>query len=109
MRVFSVIVACLSAAMGIACVLAAPKFRAMFENTEAALPIVLKTSGWVPGGVLIVLAGLLIALVVAKRAKLAGILAVPTFLFLIGTAVVLPTVLMPLLTRLIHRVGTDKK
>jgi O-antigen ligase len=80
----------------------------MYEDMGATLPNLtttfLNTSGWIPGGIFLILAGLLVALVALKKPRFAGIVAVPTLLFLIGTAVVLPKVLMMPLSQIIRDV-----
>ncbi len=112
MRTFSIIVASLALAAGIGCVSVVSKFRAMYEDMGATLPNLtitfLNTSGWIPGGIFLILAGLLVALVALKKQRIAGNVAVPTLLFLIGTAVVLPTVLMMPLSQVIRDVGASR-
>ena len=112
MRAFSIIVACLALAAGIVCVSIVSRFRVMYEELGLTLPSLtitfLNTSGWIPGGIFLILAGLLIALVALKKPRIAGFVAVPTFLFLIGTAVVLPTVLMMPLSQVIREDEASK-
>lgn len=112
MRTFSIIIAFLAFAAGIACVSVVSKFRALYEDMGATLPNLtitfLNTSGWLPGGIFLILAVLLITLVAVKKPRIAGFVAAATLLFLVGTAVVLPAVLMKPLSQVIRDVEASK-
>lgn len=113
MRTFSIMVACLALAAGIGCVSVVSRFRAMYDDMGATLPNLtatfLNTSGWIPGGMFLILAGLLIALVEAlKKPRASGIVAVATLLLLIGTAVALPRLLLMPLSHAIRDVEASR-
>ena len=112
MRVFSIIVAGLALIAGVTCVSIVSKFRAMYEDLDAALPELtisfLNTSGLLPGGIFILSAFLLIVLVITKKAKIAGGVAIFTLVVLVGTAAVLPAVLMAPLSKVIREVETTQ-
>ena len=108
MRVFSIIVAGLALIAGVTFISIVSKFRAMYEDLDAALPELaisfLNTSGWFLGGIFILAAFLLIALVITKKAKIAGGAAIFTLVILVGTAAVFPVVLMAPLSKVIREV-----
>ncbi len=85
----------------------------MYQEFDTALPDLttrfLNTSGWIPGGNLILLAVLVLVLVAARQQRIAGGLAGFTLLFLVGVAAVVPRLLMAPLVPVIQRVEASEK
>jgi len=113
MRAFSIVVACSALVAGVAWISIASKFRELYEQMGVSLPnftsTIVNTSGWIPAGILIVSAVLLIVLIIGQQPKVAGILAVLIALFLIGTAVVLPRILVAPLSGVIQDLEADQR
>jgi hypothetical protein len=109
--IFSMIVAGLAIAACVGCVVIVPKFTVIYEDLGVMLPnvtrTVVNTSGWMPGGIFLALAVLLLALVALKRARMAGFVAVLTVLLLIATAVVLPQVLLMPISQVVRDVESS--
>ena len=109
--IFSMIVAGLAIAACVGCVVIVPKFTVIYEDLGVMLPnvtrTVVNTSGWMPGGVFLALAVLLLVLVALKRARMAGFVAVLTVLLLIATAVVLPQALLMPIARVVRDVESS--
>jgi len=113
MRAFSIIVATIAILCGIACISVVSKFREMYEDIGATLPNItttfLHTSGWIPGGIFFILGAILIILLILDKPKVAGIFAIPTLLFLLLSAVVLPMFLLTPLSQIIRDVELNEK
>ena len=113
MRIFSIVVAALALVAGLVCVSIVSKFRVMYQEIGAPLPdlttMLLNTSGWIPGGILLLLAVLVLALVAARQQRIAGGLAGVTLLFLVGVAAVVPRLLIAPLVPVIQRVEASEK
>ena len=99
MQFFSMIVAALSLLSGVFCVLISRRFSDMYHDMGAMeLPLMARyivgTGGFIPGGFWVVMTVVLVVLILFKKVKFAGGMAMFTLVGLIATAVLLPAALM---------------
>ncbi len=97
MRILSIIVSCLAVIGAFFCVAVVSKFSELYAELDVTLPtftgLIVDSSGWVPGGLFLLLAITLVGLIVFRKDKIAGIFARITMALLILTAVILPFLL----------------
>ena len=117
MKTLAIFAVCLSLVSAFFCLLIVPKFSQMFDELEVPLPLstatVVDTSGWIPGGVFLLLAAVLVVLVTLKKDRITRIVAIFTVVSVVASSVVLPFMLFRSLVVTISTVedetNTNKK
>ena len=111
MKTFAIVAACLSLVAAFLCLLIVPKFSQMFDELEVPLPLltttVVETSGWIPGGMFLVLAATLVLLALVKKDRITRIVAVFAVVSVIATSIILPFMLFRSLVVTISTVEDD--
>ena len=98
---------------GIYCVMVTPKFIAIYAEFGAHLPlmsrIILNSSGWLPGGILILLSAGTIFSNLMRKPKGALFASIATIVTLLISAVILPIALLWPLTRMVESEGNREE
>ena len=110
MRSFSLTVAFLALVGGVGCIAIVSKLKRVYEELGAPLSVLAKllvnTSGWIPGGVLVGLAFLVVILVTTGKLRASLYLSVVTLLLLIGAGIALPVVLMAPISKIVQEIDS---
>ncbi|NWK57792.1 hypothetical protein HW115_19390 [Verrucomicrobiaceae bacterium N1E253] len=113
MKIISSIIAILSFIAGIACIFTIPKYAELYADSGVAIPklivVMINTSGWIPGGIFLLLSVLLVTLIFLKAPKISAVLSVISLLLLIGAAVIIPTLLLKPLSQIIEEVEHEQR
>lgn len=110
MRIFAYIVAVLSLSVCLGCMIAIPRFQAIYQELGAELPVltrVLLTYGILLATLFLVLAVALVVLAAANKTKVAAALAGLTLLLSIISGIAVPVALMLPMSKAVQSLQDD--
>lgn len=110
MRIFAYIVAVLSLAVSLGCMISIPKFHAIYQDLEVALPVltrVVLTYGVLLSALFLVLAAALIVFAAVNKPRLAAGLAVLTLLLALLSGILVPVALMLPMSTVVQSLEED--